>query len=184
MWNCPVTQSILILDGLDKRRREYKRLGWVYAARNRSFTDPVFKVGQTKVSPLQRVEELSASTSVYQPFELVYFIHVSDRDKAESFAHRAMKDSRLNPRKEFFQAPLMTIVKVLDEAALQWQIQMGKTPLAGFLPPALGKRIETCPRCKAKNRLPRLLVEISVTCVECGATHKLDTDVPSVTGGK
>ena len=73
----PLTQSIIALDSFDKRRREYKRVGWIYAARNPSFVDPVFKIGQSKVSPVVRVDQLSNS-SVYRPFELVYWVHVGD----------------------------------------------------------------------------------------------------------
>ena len=91
--------------------------GWVYAARNDCFADPVFKVGQTKVSPVMRVERLSSSTSVYRPFQLVYFVHVSDRDQAEGHVHQALAASRVNPAKEFFAAPVMTVIRALDEAA-------------------------------------------------------------------
>ena len=28
MWAGPIMQSIVMLDSFDKRRREYKRLGW------------------------------------------------------------------------------------------------------------------------------------------------------------
>ena len=110
MWAGPIMQSIVMLDSFDKRRREYKRLGWVYVARNPCFVDPVFKVGQTKVSPVSRVDKLSSSTSVYRPFELVYFVHVSDRDRAEGHVHQALASKRINPAKEFFTAPLMTVV--------------------------------------------------------------------------
>ena len=41
----PLMQSIMALKSFDKRRREYKRVGWIYAARNPSFVDPVFKIG-------------------------------------------------------------------------------------------------------------------------------------------
>ena len=181
MWNSAVIQSVTRLASFDKRRREYKRLGWVYAARNPCFADPVLKVGQTKVSPVTRIEQLSGSTSVYRPFELVYFVHVSDRDKAEGFAHQALQNSRVNLGKEFFEAPLIAVVKVLDEAARRWQIPLGRTPRAGFLQPALGKRIVPCPRCGARNRLPQLIVDISVTCMACCTPYKLITDVPNAT---
>lgn len=49
------TSSVILLNGLDKRRREYKRVGWVYAVRNPSFVDLVFKIGQTTVSPSERI---------------------------------------------------------------------------------------------------------------------------------
>ena len=85
----PMMHSIMALDAFDKRRREYKRLGWIYAARNSCFADPVFKVGQSRVSPAMRVDQLTNS-SVYRPFELVYWVHVSDRDRAEGYAHHLL----------------------------------------------------------------------------------------------
>ena len=177
MYSSPELLSITILDSLDKRRREYKRLGWIYAARNRSFVDPVYKIGQTKISPSDRIKQLSASTSVYRAFELVYFVHVSDRDAAEGYAHQALKDSRVNHGKEFFEAPVKTVVKVLDEAAQRWPIQRGRTLLSGFVEPALGKRVVPCPRCESRYRLPQLLVNISVTCSACGERHEVVADV-------
>ena len=183
MWNHPIMQSVARVASFDKRRREYKRVGWVYATRNPCFVDPVFKVGRTKVSPLERVTSLSQSTSVYRPFELVYFVHVSDRNQAEVFAHDVLKDSRVNPGKEFFEAPLMTIVKVLDAAARRWPIQLGRTPRSGFLEPALGGRVVQCPGCGKRNSLPRLLVDITVTCMGCGRPYKLVTDVRGEASG-
>lgn len=177
MLATPELRSIMILDSLDKRRREYKRLGWIYAARNRSFVDPVYKIGRTRTSPSDRIKQLSASTSVYRAFELVYFVHVSDRDAAEGYAHLSLKDSRVNHGKEFFKAPVKTVVQVLDEAAQRWPIQLGRTLRSGFVEPALGKRVVTCPRCESKFRLPQLLVNISVTCNACGARHEVVADV-------
>ena len=74
----PILASFLAIGGFDRRRREYRRLGWIYAARNESFRDPVYKVGQSTRPPTVRVGELSAATAVYHDFELVYFVHVSD----------------------------------------------------------------------------------------------------------
>lgn len=173
----PIWQSITMLRSFDRRRREYKRLGWVYAVRNPCFADPVFKVGQTGDSPNKRVEALSLSTSVYRPFELVYLIHVSDRIEAEVFVHNALISFRVNPRKEFFKVPLMHLIKALDEAASLWQIPLGKTQRAGFLPPLLQKRIVKCPHCDSKNRLPQILTKITVTCSACREPHTL---APSV----
>ena len=141
MWNGPIMQSIVMLDAFDKRYREYKSLGWVYVARNQCFADPVFKVGQTKVSPVTRVEQLSSSTSVYRRFELVYFVHVSDRGRAEGHVHQALAASRINPAKEFFEVPVMTVVRALDDAANFWRIPLGRTPRSGFLEPALKPRV-------------------------------------------
>ena len=177
MWTNPIMQSIVMLDSFDKRRREYKRLGWVYAARNPCFADAVFKVGQTRVSPVSRVEKLSGSTSVYRPFQLVYFVHVSDRDLAESHVHQALASTRINPAKEFFAAPLMTVVRALDDAAGHWRIPLGRTPRAGFLEPALKPRAVACQQCGRKTKVPRLLISIRVSCGHCSARFELTSDV-------
>ncbi len=175
--NQPIMQSIMWLNAFDKRYREYKRLGWVYVARNPCFADPVFKVGQTKVSPVMRVEGLSSSTSVYRPFELVYFVHVSDRDRAEAHVHQALGASRVNPAKEFFEAPLMTVVRALDQAASHWRIPLGRTPRSGFVDPALVPRVVACQHCGEKTRVPRLLISVLVNCGHCSARFELATDV-------
>ena len=177
MWADPIMRSIVRLDSFDKRRREYKRLGWVYVARNQCFVDPVFKVGQTKVSPVSRVEQLSSSTSVYRPFELVYFVHVSDRDRAEGHVHQALATSRINPAKEFFAVPLMTVIRALDDAARHWRIQLGRTPRSGFLEPALKPRVFMCHHCGRKTKVPRLLISVRVSCKRCSAQFGLASDV-------
>ena len=177
MTSSPIMQSIVWLDAFDKRRREYKRLGWVYAARNPCFADPVFKIGQTKVSPVVRVERLSSSTSVYRPFQLVYFVHVSDRDRAEGHVHQALADARVNPAKEFFEVPITTVIRALDEAASRWPIQLGRTPRSGYLEPALKPRVVVCPQCGGKTKVPRLLVSVHVTCQHCSAGFELASDV-------
>ncbi len=165
--------SRLQLESLDKRRREYKYVGWVYVAWNPGFADTIFKIGQTRVSPSERIKGLSTSTSVPQKFQLVYFIHVSDHLEAEKYVHQTLKDSRLNPGKEFFNAPIMNVVKVLDEAGSIWQIPAGKTPRAGYLPPALNKQIISCPRCKKKSRVPLLGIPITVNCPECSTPYEV-----------
>ena len=78
-----ILRTYEVIASFDKRRREYKKLGWIYVARNRSYVDPVFKIGQSSRPPSVRVAELSSDTSVYRDFELVYFVHVGNRDPAE-----------------------------------------------------------------------------------------------------
>lgn len=170
-------RSIVALNSFDKRRREYKRLGWVYVARNPCFVDPVFKVGQTKISPVSRVEKLSGSTSVYRRFELVYFVHVSDRDRAEGHVHVALAASRINPAKEFFSAPLMTVVRAVDDAANHWRIPLGRTSRSGFLEPALTPRVVACRQCGGKTRVPRLLISVRVSCGRCSARFEVVPDL-------
>ena len=163
----PISESFAAIESLDKRRREYKKVGWIYAARNKSFVDPVFKVGQSSRPPTARVAELSSSTSVYNDFDLVYFVHVSNRDIAEVQAHSALQEFRVNLKKEFFLAPLPVIVKALDRAASICPIQLGKTPRAGFLEQPLSPRLTYCPNCTAENRIPNVLVDVQITCGSC-----------------
>ncbi len=162
----PLMQSIMALDSFDKRRREYKRVGWIYAARNPSFVDPVFKIGQSKVSPVKRVDQLSNS-SVYRPFELVYWVHVSDRDRAEGHAHQLLNQYRVNPAREFFQASVMEVARALDRAAAHFPIPLGRTARSGFLGPGLVPVTVRCSRCGTANRVPRLLVSIRISCGNC-----------------
>ena len=69
-----VFKSATVVHGLDRRTRRIHEAGWVYAARSTKFVDSVLKIGQTKVSPLEHVDQLSRSTEHYEPFKLVYFI--------------------------------------------------------------------------------------------------------------
>ncbi len=163
----PIFASFYAIDRFDKRRREYKKLGWIYVARNASFVDPVFKVGESSRPPFNRVEELSASTSVYRAFETVYFVHVSNRNVAEAQVHDALKKFRINPRKEFFQAPLPVVVKALDRVAGMFPVPLGKTPRAGYLQQPLQPRLVSCPHCGAENRVAGVLVQIKVSCGAC-----------------
>ena len=101
----PVLARFTAIASFDRRRREYRKVGWIYAARNPSFLDPVYKVGQSSRPPTLRVAELSSSTSVYVDFELVYFVHVGDRDTAEGLVQIALQDYRVNPTKECSSLP-------------------------------------------------------------------------------
>ena len=126
---------------------------------------------------MTRAEKLSGSTSVYRPLELVYFVHVSDRDRAERHFHQALAGSRINPAKEFFEAPLMTVVRALDGAAGYWRIPLGQTPRAGFLEPAVKARAVACQQCGSKTKVPRLLISVRVSCGHCCARLELASDV-------
>ena len=39
----PIPASFAAISSFDKRRREYRRVGWIYACSNSSFVDPVYK---------------------------------------------------------------------------------------------------------------------------------------------
>ncbi len=171
----PIFASFYAIDGFDKRRKEYKKLGWIYVARNPSFIDPVFKVGESSRPPFTRIQELSASTSVYRAFELAYFVHVTPRDIAEAQAHDVLKKFRINPRKEFFQAPLPVVVKALDRVAGMFPVPRGRTPRAGYLQQPLQPLPVSCPHCGMENRVPGVLVQIKVSCGACSRGIVIET---------
>lgn len=169
----PILATFLAIQSFDKRRREYRKIGWIYAARNESFRDPVFKVGQTSRPPTLRIAELSASTAVYRDFDLAYFVHVSDRDIAEGQAHLVLQKFRVNPSKEFFQAPLAVVVQALDRAARLCPVPLGRSARAGFLAQPLGTRMTFCGKCGSKNRIPHVLIPIHVKCGVCANELKV-----------
>lgn len=163
----PILASFLAIANCDRRRKEYKKIGWIYVARNPSFIDPVFKVGESSRPPFARIEDLSSSTSVYRAFELAHFVHVAHRDIAEKWAHDALKEFRINPRKEFFLAPLPVVVKALERVADMFPVPLGKTPRAGYLQQPLQPRLISCPHCDMENRVPCVLVQIRISCGAC-----------------
>ena len=69
----------------------------------------------------------------------------------------------------------MTVVRVLDQAASHWPIQLGRTPRAGFLEPALTPRVVACHHCGGRVKVPRLLVSVRVNCTNEWSTTPLTT---------
>src|SRR3989441_9859673 len=106
MTEWPKPTPFDIISSLDKRRREYRHVGWIYILRNRAFRDPLLKIGQSSRPPMLRAVELGAATAVPQDFEIIYFVHVADRHRAEQYVHSALASYRASPGKEVFSAPL------------------------------------------------------------------------------
>ena len=102
---------------LDRRIKGNKDVGWVYAFRNPNHKKMMFKIGETSRDPFVRAQELSSSTGVPIPFQVVYFIGVRDRRPAEGFVHSQLRQYRISQSKEFFSAPLREVVKAMDLAA-------------------------------------------------------------------
>ena len=165
--------SFLEIDKLDKRRREYRNLGWIYVVRNPMYKDTVFKIGLSKRPPMKRAEELSRSTGVLGEFEVVYFVHVSDRKLAEKVVHSKLVDFRVSAGKEFFQAPLPRITKVLDEVAAMFAIMLGRGSRKRALEQPFGHRLIGCQSCGQSIRVKVLPVAINIRCTACGETFML-----------
>lgn len=93
------------------------KAGFVYVISNiGSFGEGVFKVGMTRrLEPLDRVKELG-DASVPFPFDVHMMVSSNDAPGLENALHRKLHKLRVNktnPRKEFFQASLDQILKIV-----------------------------------------------------------------------
>lgn len=77
------------------------------------------KIGKTTTSLLQRIMELSRSTSIPLPFTCFYACIVNDCHFVEKQLHDAFGDNRANPRREFFMIDPERIVAALKLASIQ-----------------------------------------------------------------
>ena len=92
-------------------------VGFLYVLINPSIPG-LAKVGKTTRSPSDRVTELSSASGVPSPFVLAYQQPVSDCDSAEIWVHRELERQgyRHASNREFFNAPLHEIVKIVAQA--------------------------------------------------------------------
>ncbi|SRR6266511_864009 len=162
-----------IIQALDRRKREYRYVGWIYILRNRAFRDPLLKIGQSRRPPMVRAEELGTETGVPEGFELVYFVHVSDRNRAETFVHNELHSFRKSASKEFFHAPLTLAVEALNRAADQFPIVMGRRN-PQVLPQYFDTYTVQCRQCATPNRVRQMAVTILVRCGKCQASLPLN----------
>ncbi len=91
--------------------------GYLYILTNPSLGNMI-KVGKTKRSPRDRIDELSAATGVPTPFVLAFDAYVEDCDAAEGYVHaRLERDGyRVAKNREFFNVDLATAISVILEA--------------------------------------------------------------------
>src|SRR2546426_1182794 len=160
MTDWPKPTPFDVIRSLDKRRREYRHVGWVYIMRNRAFRDPLLKIGESSRPPMFRALELGAATAVPQDFEIIYFVHAADRLRAEQYVHAALASHRASPGKEFFSAPLALAIEALDQAAESLPIVIGSGRYARVLEQYFEAVVVTCERCGTKNRIRQLAVTV------------------------
>ena len=93
------------------------KAGYLYILTNRSLGNMI-KVGKTKRSPRDRINELSAATAIPTPFALAFDAYVEDCDKAEAYVHaRLERDGyRVARNREFFNVDVSTAIAVILEA--------------------------------------------------------------------
>lgn len=87
----------------------------------------VYKVGATERSPHQRAEELSRGTGVPAAYEVAYYGEVEKPFVWEAHVHRELAKYRINADREFFRAPLLTIITAIQgdgELLSSWHSDM------------------------------------------------------------
>ncbi|WP_353177575.1 GIY-YIG nuclease family protein [Salinisphaera sp. T5B8] len=88
--------------------------GIIYVMRSAAHAKNIFKVGLTRRNSEKRSSELSRTTSSPDVFLVVEEWNVPDCALAESLCHQELEQYRINPRREFFQAPYSTISMVIN----------------------------------------------------------------------
>lgn len=91
-----------------------KEFGFIYVLSNVEMHD-VYKIGMTTRSPHARAMELSKVTGVPVPFDVVYYVEVSDPVKQEKRVHDALSYCRVDSGREFFKAHLWTIIQAIQD---------------------------------------------------------------------
>lgn len=90
--------------------------GSIYVLSNRMMPG-VYKIGVTSRSIDKRIRELSASTSVPAPFDLVFKTSVFNSRAVESAVHSELAEHRVNVSREFFSADPDAIVSEIARQA-------------------------------------------------------------------
>jgi hypothetical protein len=93
-----------------------KEKGYIYILSNPSFGN-LLKVGMTTKTPSERAEELSELTAVPTPFKVEYSVYVEDCSVTEALTHRFLQERgyRISENREFFNAPLPEIKKIISK---------------------------------------------------------------------
>lgn len=88
------------------------KIGFVYILTN-DYMPNVYKVGCTERSPHERAAELSASTGVPAPFEVLCYIECHDFQAVETKVHGWLSGNRISNGREFFNGGLEYAVRLL-----------------------------------------------------------------------
>ncbi len=89
--------------------------GFVYVMRAPMHPKNVFKIGLTQKTTETRANELSRATGVPGKICVMHEWAVGDCVSVEREVHHRLSEYRVDPRREFFEAPLDHIVTVIEE---------------------------------------------------------------------
>lgn len=91
--------------------------GYVYALFNRAFQNGLLKIGMTRRTPEERAQEISTGTGLPATFEVLYYEHVTDCERAERLLHERLKQFRTSSNREFFHIDAPHVVRALAAVA-------------------------------------------------------------------
>ncbi len=86
--------------------------GFVYVI-NHDYMPDVYKIGYTDRAPMQRLQELSSSTSVPPGFNLVFYGEFQNAQSVEASIHEQLKDNRIHESREFFEFKKTFVTRTL-----------------------------------------------------------------------
>jgi hypothetical protein len=89
--------------------------GYIYVMRSAAHDKDIFKIGLTTRGSDVRSDELSRATGSPDKFLVAQDWKVSDCALAEKLIHERLDQYRINPKREFFQAPYKTISQGIHE---------------------------------------------------------------------
>jgi hypothetical protein len=72
------------------------------------------KIGYTKNDPIERANQLSKSTGVPTPFNVVYSYSCFNGERIEKAAHKHFRKQRVSNQREFFYVTVDEAIKVIE----------------------------------------------------------------------
>jgi hypothetical protein len=85
----------------------------VYILESISMPDMV-KIGYTKNNPEDRANQLSKSTGVPTPFNVVYSYSCFNGERIEKAVHKHFRKQRVNSQREFFYVNVDEAIKIIE----------------------------------------------------------------------
>ena len=100
-----------------KKRGIYNKKGegdqWVYVLKNKTLPG-LLKIGYTKLTPDERAKQISTATGVPLPYEVAWAFRCYNGELLEGEVHHALKNYRVNNRREFFQIGLDEVIETIE----------------------------------------------------------------------
>ena len=85
----------------------------VYILESSSMPEMV-KIGYTKNDPIERANQLSKSTGVPTPFNVVYSYSCFNGERIEKAVHKHFRKKRVNNQREFFYVTADEAIKIIE----------------------------------------------------------------------